>query len=333
MSFPWQPDQVFIREPMDMQVVLSKDGSMPINSNFDFLVHYRNKMRRKMYPETGGLVGSHGEDWYQMREKVQQDMMRAKSAMFYLEDIGDITTQLLDFIAEKIDQNGEVEDLLHLTLLWSLKSITATFLDTPLDCFNRHLEESSDAAQFVNAVTVGLGTDLTQLAMGPPLWKWLPTPSFRRFDNSAMISYKISQTFVNQAAIASARRPGGESKEESVLQKLISRCGPGSSIPSVMVQDALMAGVDTTAKTAAWLLLDLARNPDKQQQLYKEIRQVVGQGNAAAITETQLRKMRYLKACLHESQRCNPTVTALSRRTQTDMVLAGHRVPEGVNVR
>ena len=120
--------------------------------------------------------------------------------------------------------------------------------------------------------------------------------------------------------VASARKPDGESKEQSVLQKLISRCGSGSSIPSVMVQDALMAGVDTTAKTAAWLLLDLASNPDKQQLLYKEVRQVVGQGHAAAITETQLRKMRYLKACLH-------------RRTQTDMVLAGHRVPEGVNVR
>ena len=50
-----------------------KDGKWPINSNFDFVEYYRRNMRRNLFPETGGLVGSHGEDWWFMRSNVSLD--------------------------------------------------------------------------------------------------------------------------------------------------------------------------------------------------------------------------------------------------------------------
>ena len=43
-----------------------------------------------------------------------------------------------------------------------------------------------------------------------------------------------------------------------------------------MSQDAILAGVDTTGTTAAFLLLDLARNPDQQEELWREVRQCSG---------------------------------------------------------
>ena len=43
-----------------------------------------------------------------------------------------------------------------------------------------------------------------------------------------------------------------------------------------------MAGVDTTGTTAAFFLLDLAKNPDKQETLYEEIKDVI---RNAKITE------------------------------------------------
>ena len=42
---------------------------------------------------------------------------------------------------------------------------------------------------------------------------------------------------------------------------------------AVMSQDAILAGVDTTGTTAAFLLLDLARNPEQQEELWREVRQ------------------------------------------------------------
>ena len=97
-----------------------------------------------------------------------------------------------------------------------------------------------------------------------------------------------------------------------------------------MSQDAIMAGVDTTGTTAAFFLLDLAKNPEKQEILYKEIMDVIGN---VKITESSIKKMKYLKACFHECQRINPATFGLSRTTQTDMVLEGYQVPEGKIIR
>ena len=96
-----------------------------------------------------------------------------------------------------------------------------------------------------------------------------------------------------------------------------------------MSQDSITAGVDTTSVTATFLLLDLANNQEKQELLYQEIMEHVGNSTVA---EHNLAKMRYLRACLQESQRLNPAVFALTRTTQVDMTLSGYNVPANVNV-
>ena len=93
-----------------------------------------------------------------------------------------------------------------------------------------------------------------------------------------------------------------------------------------MSQDAILAGVDTTGTTAAFLLLDLAKNPDKQELLYKEILDIIDNGS---VTESKIKKMKYIKACLHESQRLNPAVQGMSRLTHIDFVLEGYQIPTG----
>ena len=116
----------------------------------------------------------------------------------------------------------------------------------------------------------------------------------------------------------------------SVLEKLIGKAGPESQIPVVMAMDAILAGIDTTGNTLAFLLCDLAVNPDHQEKLYNEIVEVVGE--RGRVTEAKLKKLRYLKACLHESQRMKPAVMGFNRETQQDMVLGGYQVPSGTVV-
>ena len=50
-----------------------------------------------------------------------------------------------------------------------------------------------------------------------------------------------------------------------------------------------------------FLLSELALNPDKQEKLYQEIQDVVG--DTKTLTREHLAKMSYLKACTKESQR------------------------------
>ena len=44
-------------------------------------------------------------------------------------------------------------------------------------------------------------------------------------------------------------------------------------------------------------------------------------GEQGEVTAAKLNQMKYLKACLHESQRLWPAVACFNRRTQVDIVL------------
>ena len=118
----------------------------------------------------------------------------------------------------------------------------------------------------------------------------------------------------------------GERVGRSVLEKLLERCGDKTEIPTVMAMVAMLAGVDTTGASATFLLYLLAVNQDKQELLYREIQEVMGEGE---VTVAGLKRMKYLRACSQESQRLLPVVSASSRRTQTDLVLSNYHVPAG----
>merc|ERR1712110_914656 len=330
LSIPGLPHRVFVKNPKTIKTVLSLDGKNPIEPGFDHIVHYRQKLRKDIFHQTAGLLGSHGEPWYDVRSKVQQDMLRPKSAMSYITHIENISSDFLDLVHDSLDEKNEVPDLLDLVNMFALESIVIIFLDQRLGCLKKNLPENSDAKSFVNAVKVVTGHDGNELAFSLlPIWKIFPTRTFKRFDKSSIKVNDISKKYVDSAIKKLENSNVTNYDDMSVLQKLIKRCGPGSQIPLVMSQDAIMAGVDTTGTTAAFFLPDLANNPDKQDILHKEITDIIGN---AKITESGIKKMKYLKACLHESQRLNNATYGMSRITQTDMVLEGYQVPKGTNV-
>ena len=71
-SIPGSADRVFVKEPETIKTVLSLDGKNPIEPGFDHIVHYRQKLRRDIFHQTAGLIGSHGEPWYEVRSKVNR---------------------------------------------------------------------------------------------------------------------------------------------------------------------------------------------------------------------------------------------------------------------
>ena len=64
------PERVFVKNPATIKTVLSLDGKNPIEPGFDHIVHYRQNLRKDIFHQTAGLLGSHGESWYDVRSKV-----------------------------------------------------------------------------------------------------------------------------------------------------------------------------------------------------------------------------------------------------------------------
>ena len=72
-------------------------------------------------------------------------MLRPKSAMSYIEDIEQISSEFLDLIDDSLNDKKEVDDLLELVNMFSLEAIVIIFLDKRLYCLQKNLPENSDA--------------------------------------------------------------------------------------------------------------------------------------------------------------------------------------------
>lgn len=148
-----------------------------------------------------------------------------------------------------------------------------------------------------------------------PYWFARYTPFFRKAVNAMRETLEILNRKVDLAVAAMEDRGGLVAENSGVLAKMMQKCGKDSKVPAIMAVDALGAGVDTTGNTAAFLLYHLASNADKQERLYQELTEVLGPAGGQ-LTEAKLAKLRYLKACVKESQRMLPVVVGTSRRTQ-----------------
>ncbi|KAB7496849.1 Cytochrome P450 4c3 [Armadillidium nasatum] len=77
-----------------------------------------------------------------------------------------------------------------------------------------------------------------------------------------------------------------------------------------------MRNFHKTSHTLAFTLYLLARNKDKQKKLQEELDSVLGEGKET-LTEAQLAKLSYLKACIKESLRLVGSCTLFFKKCGT----------------
>ena len=111
--------------------------------------------------------------------------------------------------------------------------------------------------------------------------------------------------------------------EMSVLEKMIKRNAPESTYPLVMALDLIFAGIDTTGNTLGLLMYHLATNPEKQEILRKECQKL-----GSDLTAKDLNELRYLKACIQETNRLTPTIPIMIRPIVNDILLHGYEIPK-----
>jgi len=321
VGVPGFGDQLFLYSPDDGESLLRHDGIMPIIPSFEPLGYYRKFIRKDLFPDPGLLC--QGEDWLKFRKAVQQDMMRPKSAMYYIKDIEEISEEFISLLLNEKKENGDIV-VSGSTHKWALEATACIFLGTRLGCLNTVENSSSDAKPMLENI-IKMFDSAFKIALWPAVWKYgIKPPYFKKFDQAMESIISLSAKYIEKSI--SEVTPDSE----SIIAKLVNKHGKDSYIPLIMAIDALSAGADTTGHTSSFLLYHLASNPEKQELLYQEICQNIGSSNH--VTESGLNNMGYLKACLRESQRLLPVVIGTSRRTQVDMVLGGYKVPSGTFV-
>lgn len=93
-----------------------------------------------------------------------------------------------------------------------------------------------------------------------------------------------------------------------------------------------MLSLFQTSHSAASAIYYLAKNHDKQEKLFDELKRLLPDKNSP-ITADKLNEMKYMKACIKESMRLSPIASGNQRRTVKDIVLGGYQIPKGVNLK
>ena len=254
-------------------------------------------------------------------------MMRAKSAMHYIDDMETITKEVLVIFEKSKNANNSL-DIYPILKLWSLESVSYIFLNKRLYCFNDNsTKHTQEGQQLVDAMRE-LGEATLRLLFLPKLWKLVPDiiPPYRKFTKANETLNRIAKANVDNAL-----QKLDIENDNSILAKLARRNGKDAPVINTMSQDAMLAGIDTTGYTATVFLYHLSSNPEKQEILYREICEIVG-SNDEPITESKLNQMYYLKAWLHESQKMMPATIGSSRTAMEDYVLSGYEIPKGTLV-
>ncbi|XP_065367005.1 uncharacterized protein LOC135959839 [Calliphora vicina] len=87
-----------------------------------------------------------------------------------------------------------------------------------------------------------------------------------------------------------------------------------------------LAGFETSSTTMSFCLYELARNPDVQEKLRKEILQTIKE-NGGELTYENMNAMKYLEQVIAETLRLYPIISNLIRKAMTD-----YQVPSSTHV-
>merc|ERR1719186_1561382 len=243
--------------------------------------------------------------------------MRPKSALYYIPEMEEIAGELvkkINMVKDKVDLLDPSE-VLH---EYAAEAVGSVFMGARLGA----LQGMEDGRRLIKNQEQAM-LEYMKIFLFPPYLAPYH-PAYWKFVALCDVNFDICKKYVDQAI---AR---GTHTDESVMAKLVRKCGKDSPIPLIMVIDALQVGIDTTGSTATLLLYHLASNQDKQERLYQEICDVLGPNGQ--MTEAALSKMKYLKACQTESQRILPATFGSSRLTTQEMVFGDYQIPAGTTV-
>ncbi|CAD6992842.1 unnamed protein product [Ceratitis capitata] len=316
-----KPEIVIDLNPSDYSIIFRNEGPWPDRRTFDTFVYHREKHRPEFFQGVDGIISTSGEKWAKMRTAVNPILMQPKNAKLYLNTLLEIK---MNFWKVPGDFNDDINRL-------AFEGIAGIALNTRLGLIrnNRNSDESKTIMKAVRSFFILS----EELEIKPSIWKYVGTPKFYEMMETLDTLTDICNKYINEALVRIEHDSEGnltseEGKEKSVLEKLVR---VDKKFAVVMALDMMMAGIDTTSSTLAGLLLCIAKNPEKQQKLFEEIKRILPQ-KESQLTIENMQNLPYMRACIKEGIRYYPILPGTVRRLPTDVVLSGYRIPAGTDI-
>ncbi|KAI3821104.1 hypothetical protein L1987_08661 [Smallanthus sonchifolius] len=161
-----------------------------------------------------------------------------------------------------------------------------------------------------------------------PYLKWVPN---KKFENTIQNMYIRREAVMKALIKEHKKRIASGEKLNSYIDYLLSEAQTLTDLQLLMsLWEPIIESADTTMVSTEWAMYELAKNPEIQDRLYRDIQSVCGSNK---ITEEHLSQLPYITAIFHETLRRHSPVPIIPlRHVHEDTVLGGYHVPAGTEL-
>lgn len=322
LSMPPFGEHVVVCDPRQYLQVFQMEGKHPPGASqyaWPFM-HYHEKSGN----ETIKKIMLDGEPWHEYRHQLAKDIFGPPAAREYLPFVSEAVRLASASATEYEDRFDEFLSRLAFDMFCALA------LGRQAQTTNERVAEARDL-EFVQDSMRGFS--LAGQLLTEPQWKFLPWGKMPGFMAHMQGAQRRGEELVAELwdTLDAEQSEGSEGDaSSSYMAKLIRRGQLSRRDISETLMALLMAGVDTTSYVSAWLFLNLAQHPEKQERLRQELSSVL---KGADLTEEVLGQLPYLKACIRESHRHTPPGPLGGiRKLSKTAVFSGYEIPQGTTV-
>eukprot|EP00930_Biecheleria_cincta_P003333 TRINITY_DN104266_c0_g1_i1.p1 TRINITY_DN104266_c0_g1~~TRINITY_DN104266_c0_g1_i1.p1 ORF type:complete len:350 (+),score=65.18 TRINITY_DN104266_c0_g1_i1:559-1608(+) len=164
----------------------------------------------------------------------------------------------------------------------------------------------------------------------PFMWK-IPSPAKVRIDRSVEIIRRYAEQLIQERELKLADAKGED--QSNILDAMITASQAEEDARNRLSREEMVDNIctiffgayDTTSATIAFTMEFLARNPEAQEKLADELKDV----NFTALDASSLHVFKYLDAVCKETNRLRSTAPSFPRTAKRDVEIGGHRIPKG----
>ena len=169
-----------------------------------------------------------------------------------------------------------------------------------------------------------------------PISPWW-NADYRKFLQTIKDLRKLCGSMIDKRRAEIARNPGKYLDDTTALNMLCTDkdtdgtlfFSQGRAISTLI--GFINGAYDTTHATSFWIFFFLAKNPEVQGKLIREIEEEIGRSKTPSLEEC--RELKYLHAVIQESMRIRATVPVNQRvNMDEDITVGGRVIPKGCNV-
>lgn len=224
-------------------------------------------------------------------------------------------------------QSGDIVDMNAEMMTLSLDIVARTLFATEVDDDIRAINEHTNRIMAIYNYLIAFPNAEAFLKYR------IPVPGLRNFAKSRARLDEVVNRIVRERKAANAADPEHADRHDLLSMLLASRDEDGSELSDEQLRDEVLtiflAGYETTANALSWTWYLLATNPEHQEKVYAEVREVLGNRTA---TLEDYNNLKYTQMCFAEAMRLYPPAWAMGRKSSEPFEVGPYRLPAGTHV-